>query len=383
MNEWMNSRASCSLPSGDATLSAGAQDSEKKCGTLLGPRHNRATPMDAWFTPALRIEMRRKLAPALAAQPAFMAAAAPLSAASQGFGGHGRALVVAVHVRRGDVTRSDHPRRFLDDSHYIAAIRAVVLAAERLNDDSGGIDDAICAARGRWGLDAGLEGGKLGVSVHVFSEAPEAATGTDVAATGPGFDAYLALDTSRRRHHQEQAAPSAPIAPTQVTVSLHLGAPHDEAALREAWGAFIHADVLVTSKSSFSYVPALYRRPDQATVYAPFWHEPLGEWLVANDGSQEVNDDAHGKRKTERLAFQILERLSSAAPGIDPETATQGSSRAAQEVYASVQKLTPSELSDFLALLGKSRSSQGAPLLASSQGAVQPNAAHAAYAERN
>ncbi len=35
------------------------------------------------------------------------------------------------------------------------------------------------------------------------------------------------------------------------------------------------------SRSSFSFVPALYRGPGQVTVYTPFWHEPLGEWVLA------------------------------------------------------------------------------------------------------
>ena len=46
----------------------------------------------------------------------------------------------------------------------------------------------------------------------------------------------------------------------------------------------LNADVLVTAKSSFSYVAALLSRG--TVIYKPFWHSPLSSWTVRSpDGS--------------------------------------------------------------------------------------------------
>jgi len=44
-----------------------------------------------------------------------------------------------------------------------------------------------------------------------------------------------------------------------------------------AWAHFISADVLVTSKSTFSMVPAFFNR--QCVVYQPHWNAPLPHWV--------------------------------------------------------------------------------------------------------
>lgn len=48
----------------------------------------------------------------------------------------------------------------------------------------------------------------------------------------------------------------------------------------EAFFHLITAEVLVMAPSSFSYAAALLRRPEQETVYYPFWHQPLPHWRV-------------------------------------------------------------------------------------------------------
>lgn len=59
---------------------------------------------------------------------------------------------------------------------------------------------------------------------------------------------------------------------------MHLG---DRSGEAEAWTYMIHADILVLSPSSFSFVPALLNR--STVIYKPFWHRKLPHWLVGND----------------------------------------------------------------------------------------------------
>jgi len=48
-------------------------------------------------------------------------------------------------------------------------------------------------------------------------------------------------------------------------------------SLTECWQAFINSDVLILSRSSFSYVPALYCKG--LVIYSDFWHKPVEGWL--------------------------------------------------------------------------------------------------------
>ncbi len=47
-----------------------------------------------------------------------------------------------------------------------------------------------------------------------------------------------------------------------------------EASAVETLAALAHATVLVTARSSFSYVAALVRAPHLRTLWTPFWHQP-------------------------------------------------------------------------------------------------------------
>jgi hypothetical protein len=48
--------------------------------------------------------------------------------------------------------------------------------------------------------------------------------------------------------------------------------------------ALIHADIFVMAKSSFSYTAALLSRG--IVIYYPFWHAPLQQWIVSDEGGQ-------------------------------------------------------------------------------------------------
>jgi hypothetical protein len=52
---------------------------------------------------------------------------------------------------------------------------------------------------------------------------------------------------------------------------------HLSSSLTETYTAMVMADILVTSKSSFSYAAALLR--EGQVYYTPFWHRPASKWI--------------------------------------------------------------------------------------------------------
>jgi hypothetical protein len=48
----------------------------------------------------------------------------------------------------------------------------------------------------------------------------------------------------------------------------------------------VHADILVTAKSSFSYVAALLNKG--IVFYEPFWHRPLPSWIDITSGKDQI-----------------------------------------------------------------------------------------------
>jgi hypothetical protein len=62
---------------------------------------------------------------------------------------------------------------------------------------------------------------------------------------------------------------------------------HLDTDVFETMAALMNADVLVTAKSSFSYVAALL---SQGTIiFEPFWHKPMSSWTIRSpDGSFEM-----------------------------------------------------------------------------------------------
>ena len=57
-----------------------------------------------------------------------------------------------------------------------------------------------------------------------------------------------------------------------------------DTALSEAWKGMISGDVLIMSKSSFSYVPPILN-PHGTIVYTKFTHKPLSTWEIVDDAS--------------------------------------------------------------------------------------------------
>lgn len=62
------------------------------------------------------------------------------------------------------------------------------------------------------------------------------------------------------------------------------------------------ADVLVMSRSSFSYVAAILNRGGIA-MYHPFWHQPLSSWFTVGEGAQF--DDSRFRDRVETLRAEV------------------------------------------------------------------------------
>ena len=75
----------------------------------------------------------------------------------------------------------------------------------------------------------------------------------------------------------------------------------------EALEAMATADLLMMSRSSFSYVAAILNE-EGIVIYHPFWHSPLPEWIVASenetaDETRLLNQILSAKARLDRQAF--------------------------------------------------------------------------------
>ena len=95
----------------------------------------------------------------------------------------------------------------------------------------------------------------------------------------------------------------ATVDPSDYTLDEFEALPNLEMAInveaREALDDFATADVLILSLSSLGYLGGLLN-PHGIVVYAPWWHPPLPDWLVA---------DEHGNLDASLVATRIADHL--------------------------------------------------------------------------
>ena len=65
--------------------------------------------------------------------------------------------------------------------------------------------------------------------------------------------------------------------------------------LNKVYDLMIHSDILILSKSSFSFVPAFYNK--RCVIYKPFWHKKLDHWLNSTD----INFDTQLEKQIKNL----------------------------------------------------------------------------------
>ena len=63
------------------------------------------------------------------------------------------------------------------------------------------------------------------------------------------------------------------------------------------------SDALVMSRSSYSYVAALLNAK-AIVVYCPFWHSPLKDWVIINEGGGKLDDEIRRRLELWKFANQ-------------------------------------------------------------------------------
>ena len=64
--------------------------------------------------------------------------------------------------------------------------------------------------------------------------------------------------------------------------------------ITDAWKTFVTADLVILSRSSFSFIPAMVAKGK--VIYTPYWHKPLRRWVHVDKEIMEKSD-----AETERL----------------------------------------------------------------------------------
>jgi hypothetical protein len=155
-----------------------------------------------------------------------------------------RPLRVAVHVRRGDV-RLLEPDRLLPNAYYIEVIRNI----------------RRC-----------FEGAGLAHSIEIHSETSNA----EFVVSSNGFGVYNLTGNSVYRPDDDAFDEFKEVEPVLYRFN--------EETL-DSFKNIASADIIVTSKSCFSYLAAILN-PKAAVIYHPFFHSPLSTWLVSQiDGA--------------------------------------------------------------------------------------------------
>ena len=144
---------------------------------------------------------------------------------------------VAIHIRRGDILKLDHPDRWIDQQAFANVAKHICHSNSDKNEN-------------------------IQTNIHVFS-------------SGVNRDGDWSIMEGLALPSNDDNNIILP--PTCSNVIMHL----DEMEF-DSWTFFIAADALVISPSAFSYVPALIRRDN---VYYPrkFWHPALSSFIIFND----------------------------------------------------------------------------------------------------
>lgn len=76
-------------------------------------------------------------------------------------------------------------------------------------------------------------------------------------------------------------------------IQLHLNA-----SIIQAWSSMIQSETLILSKSSFSFVPAIFA--PHKVIYTPYWANPLPGWTIVDDNLMQTT-----RRATIRLRHEM------------------------------------------------------------------------------
>ena len=151
-------------------------------------------------------------------------------------------LRLAIHVRRGDLFAVDSDR-MLPNSYYVATAQTIARV---------------------------LEGLSIPYECELYTEVANKAF--EVTSTHHGIHQRISrsvtLDPRMNRLEDFDAIPQLKIIANGDAI--------------EALRGMATADILIMSRSSFSYVAAILNRRG-VVIYHPFWHSPLPSWIVATE----------------------------------------------------------------------------------------------------
>ena len=151
-------------------------------------------------------------------------------------------LRLAIHVRRGDLFAVD-PDRMLPNSYYVTTARTIARV---------------------------LEGLSIPYECELYTEVANKAFEVTSAHHGihQRISRSVTLDPRMNSLEDFDAIPHLKIIANGDAI--------------EALRGMATADILIMSRSSFSYVAAILNRRG-VMIYHPFWHSPLPCWIVATE----------------------------------------------------------------------------------------------------
>ena len=150
---------------------------------------------------------------------------------------------IAIHVRWGDLPIG-HEDRLLPNEYYIAAATKVIQMLEK------------------W---------KIPFVCELHTEMPT----TSFVVTPQHHGVKNRIKEYRLKESVMLTPEQYRVSDFEVIPNLHKRINEDPIETLEALAT---ADFLIMSKSSFSYLAALFNQEGRS-LYAPFWHPPMSEWL--------------------------------------------------------------------------------------------------------
>ncbi|MBX9578100.1 MAG: hypothetical protein K2W97_06460 [Chthoniobacterales bacterium] len=153
------------------------------------------------------------------------------------------AFRVAIHVRWGDLL-IDHQERLLPNDYYIATATKVIQMLEK------------------W---------EIPFVCELHTEMPSAS----FMVTPQHHGVKNRIEEYRLKESVMLTPEQYRVSDFEVIPNLHKRINEDPIETLEALAT---ADFLIMSKSSFSYLAALFNQ-DGKSLYAPFWHPPMSDWL--------------------------------------------------------------------------------------------------------
>jgi hypothetical protein len=153
-------------------------------------------------------------------------------------------LKLAVHVRRGDLLAVDS-QRMLPNSYYISTTKTIIRILEKIS---------------------------VNYECELYTEVPSKKFVITPSHHGINhrIPENIVIDPRMSALEDFKEIPNLKI--------------HESGDPIDALRGMATADVLLMSRSSFSYVAAILNRRG-IIIYHPFWHGPLPDWIVATESS--------------------------------------------------------------------------------------------------